>query len=241
MIRSDERQGECPGLDPAHIHRDKSEPGASYGVQHPRAKRIADRPNQICGRQLDPRDVVVVPNSQFRESKLPQGRLSAFDLAELGRCDRVMVRDPRREAGCSRLVGHLQVKSARERTYCRLGNASVGERPQDMVVGGSTRTWSVRSPSIVGVLPVRNGIQVVTVGDPVIDPAEEFLLAVETTISSVRLILRPITFVRHHLDELYADLACDIVGGSPLLGREAGRDSEECHDPPCAKGAHCKG
>jgi hypothetical protein len=225
MIRSDERQGECAGLDPAHIDRDKAEAGASYGIQHLRAKWIADRPSQIFRRQLDPRDVVVVPNSQFRESELPQRRLGALDLAELGWCDHMVVRDPRREAWRSRLVGHLQADSARERTHCRLRDASVGERPQDMVVGGGTRTRSVRSPSIVGVLPIRDGIQPVTIGNPVIDPAEEFLLAVKATIGPVRLILRTITFVRHNLDEPYAHLARDLVGCTPLVGRETWRYS----------------
>jgi hypothetical protein len=32
MIRSDERQGECSGLDPAKVDRDEPEAGASYGV-----------------------------------------------------------------------------------------------------------------------------------------------------------------------------------------------------------------
>ena len=74
--------------------RDKSEAGAAYGVQHLRAKRIADGPDQICRRQLDPCDVVVMPNSQLGESELPQRRLGAFDLAELGRRDHVVVRNP---------------------------------------------------------------------------------------------------------------------------------------------------
>ena len=75
----------------------------------------------------------------------------------------MVVRNPRREARRSRLVGHLQAKGARQRTHCRLGDASVGERPQDIVISGGTRTWAVRSPSIVGVLSVRDGIQPVTV------------------------------------------------------------------------------
>jgi hypothetical protein len=93
MIRN-ERQGECAGLDPSDIHRDKSEAGASYRVKHLRANRIADRPDQICGRQLDPGDVLVMPNSQIDESELAQGRLGAFDLAELGRRDQLVVRNP---------------------------------------------------------------------------------------------------------------------------------------------------
>jgi hypothetical protein len=94
MIRIQQRQCECAGLDPANIHRDKSESGASYGGQHLRAKRIADGTDQICGRQLDPRDVVVMPNSELRESEPPQGRLGAFDLAEFGGRDHLVVRNP---------------------------------------------------------------------------------------------------------------------------------------------------
>ena len=65
-------------------------------------------------------------------------------------------------------------------------------------------------------------------GNPIIDPAEEFLLAVKTPIRPVRLILRTITFERHHLDEPYADLACD-VGSTPLLGSEAGDTEQSYH------------
>jgi hypothetical protein len=152
----------------------------------------------------------------------------------------MVMRNPRREARRSRLVGHLQAKSMRERTHCRLGDASVGERSQHMMVGGSTRAGSVRSPSVVGILPVRDGIQPVAVGNPVIDPAEEFLLTVKTTISPVRLILRTITFVCHHLDEPYAHLARDVMGGAALVGRETGGDSQQGDDPLRIKGAHCE-
>jgi hypothetical protein len=226
MIRN-ERQGECAGLDPTNIHRDKPEASASYCIQHLRAERIADRADQICGRQLDPRDVVVMPNSQLFESELSQGRLSALDLAELDRRDQLVVRNPRREAGCSRFVGHLQANSTGQRTHCQLGHTSVGERSQDTVVRGGTGTWSIRSPSIIGVLAVCNGVEAVLVGDPIVDPAEEFLFAVKTPIRPVRLILRAVTFVGCHLDEPYADLACDVVSSSPLLGSEAGGHSEQ--------------
>jgi hypothetical protein len=114
-----------------------------------------------------------------------------------------------------------------DRAHCRLGHASVRERPEDIVVRGGTGTWSVRSPSIVGVLSVRDGIQAVPLGDLVIDPAEEFFLAVKAPIRPVRLILRTITLVRHHLDESYANLARDVVGGTPLLGSETGGHPEQ--------------
>jgi hypothetical protein len=240
MIRSDERQGEGSGLDPAKIDRDEPEAGASYGGQHFSAERFRYRPHQICGRQLDSCDIVVVANSQIAESQLPQRGLGALDLAQLGRCDRIVVGNARGEARRSGLISYLQAKCARKHPHRRLGDAGVGERPQDIVVGGGTRTWSIWSPSIVGVLPVRNGIKPVTVGDPVIDPAEEFLLAVKTTISPIRLILRTITFVGHHLDQPYTDLACDFVCTAPLLGREAGGYPEQSEDPLRTQGAYCE-
>ena len=49
------------------------------------------------------------------------------------------------------------------------------------MVRGGAGTRSVRPPSIVGVLPVRNGVQSVPIGDPILDPGEEFFLAVENT------------------------------------------------------------
>jgi hypothetical protein len=237
MIRTDEWQGEGAGLNPSDIHRNKSEAGTSYGVQYLHTKWIADRSNQIRGRQLDPGDVVMVSNSQLGESKPPQRRLGVVDLAELGGRDHVMVRNPGCQARRGRLLGHLQTQSAGHRTHCQLRHAGVGQWPEDIVVGGGIRTWSVRSSGIVGVLPVRNGIQPVLLGDPVIDPAEEFFLAVETAIRTVGLILRTITLVRHHLDELYADLARGLVGSRPLLGSETrgypqqGDNSLDAKDP----------
>jgi hypothetical protein len=96
-----------------------------------------------------------------------------------------------------------------------------------VVVGGGSRTWSVWSPGIVGVLSVRNGIEPVLSRDPIIDPPEELFLAVETPIRSVGLILRTITLVRLHLDEPYADLARDIVGPSAFLGCETGGHTKQ--------------
>ena len=44
MIRIQQWQCECAGLDPTNIHRDKSEASASYGGQHLRAERIKRPP-----------------------------------------------------------------------------------------------------------------------------------------------------------------------------------------------------
>jgi hypothetical protein len=228
MIRN-ERQGECAGLDPANVYRDEPEAGASYRIQHLRAERIADRADQICGRQLDPRDVVVVPNSQLVESELPQGRLSALDLAELDGRDRLVVRNPRREARRSRFVGHLQAHGPGKRAHCQLGHPSVGEWSQHIVVRGGTGTWSIGSPSIIGVLAVRNGVQAISVGDLIVDAAEELVFAMKTPIRPVRLILRAITFEGHHFDEPYADLACDVVSSTPLIGSEARGHPEQSY------------
>jgi hypothetical protein len=94
MIRIDQRQRECTGLDAGNIHRGKSEAGAAYGIQDLAAKRIAHSPDQICRWHLDPGDVVVMPDSQLDEPELSQRRLGTFDLAEFGRRDRVMMRNP---------------------------------------------------------------------------------------------------------------------------------------------------
>jgi hypothetical protein len=81
MIGIEERQSEGAGLNSGKIDRDKSEAGALHRVQYLRAKRIAHRSDEISEWQLDPRDVIVVANSQLSESELPQRRLGAFDLA----------------------------------------------------------------------------------------------------------------------------------------------------------------
>jgi hypothetical protein len=59
------------------------------------------------------------------------------------------------------------------RSYDReLCHACHGKRPVDLVIGGSLCTWSIGAPCIVGILPVRDGIQAVTVDDLILDSAE---------------------------------------------------------------------
>jgi hypothetical protein len=60
----------------------------------------------------------------------------------------------------------------RLRTHRKLAHASLGEWSEHLVVRGGARTWAVGSSRIVGVFPVRNGVQPVPVGDLVLDPAE---------------------------------------------------------------------
>jgi hypothetical protein len=87
-----------------------------------------------------------------------------------------------------------------------------------MVINGRTGSRPVGSSSIIGVFPVCDGIKLIAVGHLILDPAEELVLAEETTIRSVYLILGAITFVRLDLDERYAHLARDIMGRSLFLG-----------------------
>jgi hypothetical protein len=94
MIRTEKWQGKGAGLNPADIDGNKSEPGGSNRLQDFRAKWIADRPDQVRRGQFNARDVVVVPNSQIRESEAPQGGFGTFDLAELGGRDYMMMGNP---------------------------------------------------------------------------------------------------------------------------------------------------
>jgi hypothetical protein len=87
-----------------------------------------------------------------------------------------------------------------------------------MVTGGRTRTWPVGSSGIIGVFPVRDGVKFIPVSHLILDPAEQLVLAKETTIRSVRLILGAITFVRLDFNERYAHLARNITGRCPFLG-----------------------
>jgi hypothetical protein len=89
-----------------------------------------------------------------------------------------------------------------------------------MVIGGRTRTWPVGSSDIIGVFPVRDGVQSIPVCRLILDPAEQLVLAEETTIRSVRLILGAITFVCLDLDERYAYLARNFMGCFPFLGSQ---------------------
>jgi hypothetical protein len=172
MIRTQEWQRERPGLDPAKIHSHKSETGASYGGQHLGSKRINDRPDQVRGRQLDPGHLVVVAHSQVAESQLSQGGLSAINLAELGWRNGMVVGNPRREAGGSRLVCNRQSQGPGDRTHGQLGHAGLGKGPENLMIRGSVRAWSIGAPRIVGVFSVRDRIQPVPIDDLILDAAE---------------------------------------------------------------------
>jgi hypothetical protein len=87
-----------------------------------------------------------------------------------------------------------------------------------MVIHGRTGSRPVGASSIIGVFAVCDGIKLIAVGHLILDPAEQLVLAEETTIRSVRLILRAITFVRLDFKERYAHLARNIMGRSPFLG-----------------------
>jgi hypothetical protein len=73
MIRTQQLERESSGLDASKIHCHESETSTADSCQHLGTKRIDDRPNKIGGRQLDPRDLIVMANSQVAESQLPQG------------------------------------------------------------------------------------------------------------------------------------------------------------------------
>jgi hypothetical protein len=218
MIRIQQWQGERAGLNTAKIYRDKAESSAAYGGQHLRSQRINYRPHQVRRRQLHPRDLVVVAHSEIGESQLPQGGLGAFNLAELCRRNRMMVGNPRRQARRSRLVGYLQAYGPCNRTHITLGHAGLGEGPQHIVIRGRTRPWSVGSSGIIGVFPICDGVKSIPVCHLILDPAEQLVLAKETTIRSVRLILGAITFVRFDFNERDAHLARNIMGRCPFLG-----------------------
>jgi hypothetical protein len=87
-----------------------------------------------------------------------------------------------------------------------------------MVIHGRTGSRPVGSSSIISVFPVCDGIKLIAVGHLILDPGEQLVLAEETTIRSVHLILGAITFVRLDLNERYAQLARNIMGHSPFLG-----------------------
>jgi hypothetical protein len=128
MIRIQQGQGKRAGLNTSKIHRDKSETSTAYGGQHLSAERVNDGSQQILGRQLDPRDLVVVAHSQIGESQLPQGRFGAFNLAQFRRRNGMVVGNPRRQARRSRLVSHLKAQGSCNRTYVTLGHSGLRER-----------------------------------------------------------------------------------------------------------------
>ena len=228
-----EREG--AGLDARQIHRDELETSAADSCQHLGTERINNRPNKISGRQLDPRDLIVMPNSQVGESQLSQGRLGAFDLAQLGWRHGMVVRNSRSEAGRRRLVGHWQSQRSRHRTHRKLGHAHLSEGPEDVVISRSAGTWSVRPSGVVGILSVRDRIQSVTLDHLVINAAEQFVFAVETPVRAVSSILRMIIFMGYHFDDRYAHLARDVMRRLAFLGRQTRRDPEQRNNLLLAK------
>jgi hypothetical protein len=231
MIIIQQLERKSPGLDTTKIDSDEAETGTAYGCEHMSTKRINHCPNQIIGRQLDSRDVIVMPNSQVAESQLPQGSFGALNLAQLGWSHEMVVRNSRCETGCCRFIGHRQIQRSRHRTHRPLRHADVGEGSQHVMISCGAGTWPIGSSGIVSVLPVRDGIQPVTLDHLVLDATEQFVLAVEATIRTVRLILRTIIFMGFHLDDQNPDVASDLMRCAPLLGRETWRDAQQCYDP----------
>jgi hypothetical protein len=147
----------------------------------------------------------------------------------------MMVRNSRRKAGRRRLVGHRQSQRSRDRTHRKLGHAHLSEGPEDVVISCGTGTWSVRPAGIIGILAVRDRIQLVTLDHLVIDAAEELVFAVETPVRAVRSILRMIIFMGHDFDDRYAQLTRDIVRRVTLLSRQTRRDPQQGNNPLHAK------
>jgi hypothetical protein len=211
MVRIQQWQSERARLNTAKINRDESESGATYRGKHLRPNRISYRSQEILGRQFHPRYVVVVAHPELREAQLPQRGLGAVDLVELCGRDGMVMGNPRRQAGRSRFVGHFQVQGPCNGTHVTLRQSRRCEGPEHSVIGGGAGTCPVRPSGIVGVFPVCDGVELEALGDVIFDPAEKLVLAIETAIGPVRLILRAITLVGFDLDNPYADVARDLV------------------------------
>ena len=128
------------------------------------SSRTARRPRgRLSGRQFDAGDVAVVAHAAVGEPERPQGPLRGLDLGELRRRHRLVVRDPRRQARCRRLVGAGQPEHPRDAPDGGLVEAGVGERPQHVVPGRRLRTGPVGPAHVVGVLAVGDPVEPVPV------------------------------------------------------------------------------
>jgi hypothetical protein len=231
MIMIYQWQGERAGQNTGKIDRDKPESSTSYGIDDLGAERIGHRSHEILRRQLDPCDLIVVTYSQVSDSQLPQGGLGAFDLAQLGRCHGMVMGDPRRQARSSRFVGYLQVQASRNRTHRTFRHAGLSEWSQHVVVSGCTSSGSVGSQRVIGVFPVCDGIELIPVGDHLLDPAEQLVLAIETSVDAVRLVLGAVILVGFHFDDRYAHLASDIMRRNAFRGRKTWGHSKQPDNP----------
>ena len=103
------------------------------------------------------------------------------------------------------------------------------------MISRGASTWSVRSSGIIGILPVRDRIQPVTLDHLVIDTAEQFVFAVKTPVRPVGSILRMIIFMGYHFDDHYAHLACDVMRRLTFLGRQTRRYPQQRNNALLAK------
>ena len=201
------------------------------------SRRSAHSAGDLPDGQFDAGDVAVVAHAAVGEPERPQGPLRRLDLGELRRRHRLVVRDPRRQARCRRLVGAGQPEHPRDAPDGGLVEAGVGERPQHVVPGRRLRAGPVGPAHVVGVLAVGDPVEPVPVEHLGTDGREQFVLAVEAAVGPVGAVLGPVALAGLDLDDGYADEPGDVVRRGALVGGEAGRHPEQGDDLPRAQRA----
>jgi hypothetical protein len=109
------------------------------------------------------------------------------------------------------------------------------------VLGCGVGARPVGAACVVGVLPVRNGIQPVFGHQLVVDPGEQLVLAEEAAIRAVGAVFRAVALMGLDLDHGRTDEAGDFVGRGPFGAGQAGRDAENRDHPVGTEIAHRRG
>jgi phosphinothricin acetyltransferase len=191
------------------------------------SQRLLRHGRQVGRRQLDPRGVTVVPDPELAQTEIGQSGFGLIDLVQLFRRHRLEVRNPRGQAGSSRLVGARQAHGSREVPYVGLGQTKISQRAQDRVLDCCPRAGPVGANGIVGVLPVRHGSQPMRRSHLVVDSREQLGFAMEAAVNPVRLVGGLVTLVRADLDQRNAEKPGHRMRRIALPGRQAGGYSED--------------
>src|SRR5262249_12510113 len=94
----------APAPEPLQIDRDVEIAQLAKAGDDGLAPSLLQETRDLCGRQLDPRQAIVVAHAELTEAQVPHERLGGVDLSELLGGDVIAVLKARRQAGEGWLV-----------------------------------------------------------------------------------------------------------------------------------------
>ena len=142
---ADQREGERARLDSAQIDGHEAEAGPADGSEHLAAQRLGDRAGRSSAASSSRATSSWWRTRRSAKPNRAKRLLRLLDLTQLLRGHAVVVRDPRRQAGCGRLVGHGQAEFPGHRADVGLVQSGRGQRAQYGMVGrgpGPRSIWA---------------------------------------------------------------------------------------------------